>query len=387
MFSNTSEKPDSSCHGADWHLLVIDDERDILDVISMMLTAEGYSVTTAPDGEEGLLSCRRLLPDIVITDIRMPRMDGLELLAQVKSDYPDIEVIVATAFGEIDLAVKALQLDASDFITKPISSDALTVAIERAKTRILTRRKLQQQLANQVNFLHQDKMISLGRLAASVAHEINNPLSGVLNYLRLMIHINSKGKLTKDELVKFETYLITMEKEVARCTRIVGNLLAFARKSDVIYQDINLKELMERCVSISGHRLSLSHIELAVDVKEPLPLIKGDANQLQQCLINLIFNSADAMPHGGRLVLKVFPAESGQELLVTVTDNGCGIAAKDLPHIFEPFFTTKEAGQGTGLGLSTTLEIIESHHGTLSVWSRPHEKTVFTIRLPAKQGA
>ncbi len=384
MFSDTSEHLHSRPNGSDWHLLVIDDEKDILDVVSMMLTADGYAVATASDGEEGLRLCRRRLPDIVITDIRMPRKDGLEVLAQVKSLYPDTEVIVATAFGEVDLAVKALQLDASDFITKPISSDALAVAIERAKARILTRRKLQQQMANQVNFLHQDKMISLGRLAASVAHEINNPLAGVLNYLRLMIHTHSKKKLTEDDRAKFQTYLVTMEKEVDRCTRIVGNLLAFARKSDVIYQDVDLKELVDRCMSISGHRLALSHIEVSIDIKEPLPLVRGDANQLQQCLINLIFNAADAMPDGGRLELRVFAGKGGQDLFVTVADNGCGIAAKDLPHIFEPFFTTKKAGQGTGLGLSTTFEIIESHHGMLSAQSRPHEKTVFTIRLPAK---
>ena len=508
-----------------WRILLIDDEQDILDVLGMTLLDAGYHVTSATDGEAGLTACAEHPPHIVITDIRMPRMDGIQVLGRLKEDYPNIEVIVATAFGEMELAVKALQLDASDFITKPIAAEALMVAIERAKQRFNTRKKLrdytsfleeglsettqelletytyqqkliessmdgilgcnaddlvitfnrsmermfghakkdvlhqktladffapqaferfkkdlesgesgvanrlflyetrmltsqgdhlpvqlsadvltddgrivglvcfirdlrrlrrlEQQMADQAHILHQDKMMSLGRLAASVAHEINNPLSGVLNYIRLMIRISEGKSLTEEQMQKFGTYLTTVEKEVDRCSRIVGNLLTFSRKSEVVTEAVDLRELMQRCLVLSGHRLKLNDIEVSLDIKPPLPTIMGDPNQLQQCLINLIFNAVDAMPDGGRLDLSISGNDTGDSATVTVADTGCGIAAGDMPYIFEPFFTTKHEGQGTGLGLSTTYGIVERHKGTIDVSSQPGKGATFTIKLPA----
>ena len=128
---------------SDWHILVIDDEEDILDVMSLALSDDGYRVTTAPDGATGLELCRQAPPRIVITDIRMPGIDGITVLKEVKKLDPEIEVIVCTAFAEMDLAVQALQLDASDFITKPVSDHTLNLALTRAKERYTSRKKLQ----------------------------------------------------------------------------------------------------------------------------------------------------------------------------------------------------------------------------------------------------
>jgi signal transduction histidine kinase len=386
----------------DWHILLIDDEQDILDVVGMALKDAGYHVSTETHGEAGLAACADDPPHIVITDIRMPGMNGIEVLDHVKKRHPEIEVIVATAFAEMELAVQALQLDASDFITKPIAAEALLVAVERAKQRYTARKKLQdyttyleagwaetsqelQQMAHQARILHQDKMMSLGRLAASVAHEINNPLSGVLNYIRLMSRMVATEVPGPKETQKFKSYLEIVEKEVRRCARIVSNLLTFARKSDVIFKPVDIRELIEQCLVLSGHRLELSNIETKVHAVEPLPLIQGDANQLQQCLINLVFNAIDAMPDGGRLEIETRSSEDRSAVVITVTDNGCGIAPKHLPHIFDPFFTTKQEGQGTGLGLSTTYGIIEKHKGTINAQSRPGQGATFTIKLPVME--
>ncbi|MGD2187502.1 MAG: response regulator, partial [Desulfobacterales bacterium] len=322
---------------SDWKVVVIDDEEDIRDVLTVALQDSGYDVISAEDGKTGLRMCEEIDPQIVITDIRMPGMDGLQVLKALKKKYPDMEVIVATAFGEMDVAIQALQLDASDFINKPISDEALHLALNRAKARFTSKkqlkdytalleqekaetsrelfktiafqrnliessmdgilgcdqnkriiifnksmqrmldyeehevfnrmtfsdffsppdhlnfndalenerhggkhklllyettlmgksgrkvpvqvsatrlfkqeemnglvcffrdlrqiRKLEREMQDQARILHQDKMMSLGRLAASVVHEINNPLSGILNYLRLMLHILGKEQL------------------------------------------------------------------------------------------------------------------------------------------------------------------------------------------------
>ena len=332
-----------------WKIVLIDDEEDIRDVVSILLEDAGFIVSTAPNGEQGLSLCEKICPQIVMTDIRMPGMDGIQVLQAVKQKYPDIEVIVVTAFGEMALAVRALQLDASDFITKPIDDEGLMVALARAKQRYISKktlldytrflekektktareliktysfqknliensmdgilacdaqgmvitfnrsmekilgynknevvgkfvfsdlfaanedkvlkekmadqdfggkdrlflyettlvgkskaqvpvqvsavtlweknvetgwvgffrdlrrlRKLERELSDQASILHQDKMMSLGRLSASVVHEINNPLFGVLNYVRLMIRILDRGVPDPEHIEKFQRYL------------------------------------------------------------------------------------------------------------------------------------------------------------------------------------
>jgi two-component system NtrC family sensor kinase len=507
-----------------WKIVLIDDEEDIREVMAIALQDRGYWVETAADGAAGIRLCEEALPQMVITDIRMPGMDGLQVLETIKKQLPDIEVIVATAFGEMDLAIRALQLDASDFITKPISDDALYLALNRARERYTSRkqikdytallekekaetsqqlyktiafqrnliensmdgilgcdetdlvvtynqsleqilgypkievlhkmtfgqffaagqakrfrqdlsaerfggqdrlnlyettlqsksgrhvpvqvsavtlfgesranglvcffrdlrkiRELEREMADQARILHQDKMMSLGRLAASVVHEINNPLSGILNYLRLMARILRQGTLTQERKEKFQGYLELVETETRRCSQIVSNLLSFSRKSSPSFADVHIDELIQRCVILSQHRLQLGHINLDANIQPGLPMVKGDFNQLQQCVINLIFNAIDAMGDGGDLKLEA-RFDSRQKLVtITVKDSGPGIAPDDLPRIFEPFYTTKKEGFGVGLGLSTVYGIMQHHRGTVSAESTPGQGAAFMLQLP-----
>lgn len=279
----------------EWKVVLIDDEQDIRDVVSLSLQDAGYEVFTAEDGKTGLNLCMEKNPQIVITDIRMPGMDGLKVLEILKDKSPDIEVIVVTAFGEIDFAIRALQLDASDFINKPINDEALHLAMKRASSRYTSRKQLkdytallEREFANQARILHQDKMISLGRLAASVVHEINNPLSGILNYARLMIRILNRGPLAEDRREKFGQYLKLVESETGRCSQIVSSLLTFSRKSSLTFETVAIADLIERCTILSQHKLQLQHIGLESRIEPDIPPVKGDFNQLQQCVINLI---------------------------------------------------------------------------------------------------
>jgi len=374
---------------SDWHILVIDDEEDILDVMSLTLSDNGYQVTTAPDGATGLALCRKTPPRIVITDIRMPGMNGIAVLEEVKKLDPDIEVIVCTAFAEMDLAIQALQLNASDFITKPISDQALQLSIERAKQRYTSRKKLQdyakfleRQAADQAKILHQDKMMSLGRLAASVVHEINNPLSGILNYSRLMSKILKKGPLEKDKSDKFKQYLELIETETERCSQIVSNLLDFSRKQQPSFAPVHIPDLLDRCTALSRHKLELQNINLFSHIQKNIPPVESDFNQLQQCVINLLFNAVDAMPQGGEIHIRAYVEPERTYLVIAVEDTGMGIAQEDRPHIFEPFYTTKKEGYGVGLGLSTVYGIMEQHNGSVDVQGRPGTGTTFLLKLP-----
>jgi two-component system NtrC family sensor kinase len=243
-------------------------------------------------------------------------------------------------------------------------------------------RKLEQEFADQARLLHQDKMITLGRLAASVVHEINNPLAGVLNYLRLMIKILGRQALDQEHMEKFQRYLNLVESETSRCSRIVSNLLAFSRKSETEFKEIDLHQLLQKCMMLSQHKLDLQNIRVRINLDSRMPNVWGDFNQIQQCLINLIFNAIDAMPSGGTLSIVCSHDRSSDMAEIMVKDTGCGIAKEDLPHIFDPFYTTKMEGKGLGLGLATVQGIIERHKGTIQVDSETGRGTAFIIRLP-----
>jgi len=232
--------------------------------------------------------------------------------------------------------------------------------------------------------LHQDKMMSLGRLAASVAHEINNPLAGVLNYIRLMLRAFRKGQLPADKHDQFTGYLALVETETDRCSKIVSNLLTFSRKSPVSIGPVSVNEVLQKSIALARHRLELGNVILSTRIADDLPVINADANQIQQCLLNLIFNAVDAMPDGGMLTLSSGREVQSEMVVLQVQDTGCGIREEDIGHIFEPFFTTKQEGYGIGLGLSTTYGIIERHGGSLSVESRPGQGSTFEIRLPVR---
>jgi PAS domain S-box-containing protein len=244
-------------------------------------------------------------------------------------------------------------------------------------------RMLEQQFADQTRVLQQHKMISLGRLAASVVHEINNPLAGILNYARLMIKILNREALEKGQVEKFQRYLHLVESETDRCSKIVTNLLAFSRQSKMEFSEINVLELIEKCVMLSRHKVGLQNIELLTDLDTAAPSVWGDFNQIQQCVINLIFNAIDAMPDGGTLAISSSSYPNKGVVEIAVGDTGQGISQEDLPHIFDPFYSTKMEGKGLGLGLSTVYGIIDRHKGTITVKSEPGKGAVFTITLPA----
>jgi two-component system NtrC family sensor kinase len=245
-------------------------------------------------------------------------------------------------------------------------------------------RRLEQEFADQAHLLHQDKMISLGKLSASVVHEINNPLTGVLNYIRLMTKIIDRDSLAAEQIQKFTKYLELMDSEVSHCSDIVSNLLAFSRKSKMEFDAVNINDLLQKCVTLSDHKLTLQNIQIKTVLYSAVPEITGDFNQLQQCILNLVFNAADAMPEGGRLTIESSFLPEKELAQIMVADTGCGIAPKDLPKIFDPFFSTKEESKGLGLGLSVAYGIIARHKGVIEAESELDKGTVFTITLPVK---
>jgi len=247
--------------------------------------------------------------------------------------------------------------------------------------------KLEHEISNQARILHQDKMMSLGRLAASVVHEINNPLFGILNYLQLMSRIIKRGTLSEEHREKFQRYLEIVESESSRCSQIISSLLTFSRKSPPSFDKVQIEDLLNRCKILSQHKLQLGNISLTYVVEPGTQPVYGDFNQMQQCIFNLIFNAIDAMPDGGNIDLNARYDPAKDKIIITVSDSGPGINQDDIQHIFEPFFTTKNEGYGVGLGLSTVYGIMEHHNGSIKVENNPGKGATFTLEFPLFRAA
>ena len=232
----------------------------------------------------------------------------------------------------------------------------------------------------------EDRLRSLGRLVASVCHEINNPITSIVTFSRLVQNIlETKAGLCEPadvEMSNAARYLELSFREAMRCGSIVKNLLTFARPKSLEAKSISVLELVDTIVLLTEHQLELANIRYEV-LFPPAPFTAfGDFAQIQQCLLNLVFNAIDAMPNGGTLTISGEIEESSDCICLTVTDTGCGIDPKDLPRIFEPFYSTKADGKGNGLGLSMVYGIVREHHGKVEVQSEPGEGSTFKIKLP-----
>ncbi|MDH3520063.1 MAG: ATP-binding protein [Myxococcales bacterium] len=237
----------------------------------------------------------------------------------------------------------------------------------------------------QDHLVQREKMASLGTLAAVVAHEINNPLSGVLTYAKLLQKMMAGGGPAPERMESIRKYLKVIETETARCGDIVSNLLDFSRKTGTATEEADINEIVERTLFLIGHKLKLQEISLEKRFFPDLPPVTCDAEQIQQALLAVFMNAMDAMPDGGRLeVATRVGAESGEgerSIDIEITDSGGGIPPEIISRLFDPFFTTKKDKQSVGLGLSVVHGIVKSHHGKIDVQSKPG-RTSFVITLP-----
>lgn len=227
-----------------------------------------------------------------------------------------------------------------------------------------------------------EKLASLGKLSATVAHELNNPLEGILTYSRLIIK-KLKKEQKDDEYSKILEFLNLIAEESARCGGIVKDLLLFSHRGDDEFTLENINTIIEKSILLINHHLEINKIKLNKEVPDEQIQVIGDGQKIQQALISLLINAIESMPGGG--CIKVSANTSTENVIIRITDEGHGISEKDLPHIFEPFYSTKQKTKGTGLGLSVVYGIIEQHKGKIEVENTSPEGTTFKITLPLRK--
>lgn len=231
--------------------------------------------------------------------------------------------------------------------------------------------------------LHQDKMASLGKLSSSVVHEINNPVTGILNLVMLSKRILKEDDVGLQELGSFRQYLDLMETETRRISRIVSNLLTFSRQSKIEVVKFDLNDLIEQTLMLNANFLKLNRIRVIENLEKNLPLISGSEDQVKQVIMNLISNAGESMANSEkkRLTITTYKKDAEDAVGMQIQDTGNGIPKEIVSKIFEPFFTTKKKGKGVGLGLSVVYGIIKEHGGNIYVDSTPGSGTKFTLTL------
>lgn len=230
--------------------------------------------------------------------------------------------------------------------------------------------------------LRTEKMASIGKMAAVLAHEINNPLSGILTYSKLLRKWAGQDNSGVDHRKDICESLDLIASESRRCGDLVKNLLAFSRTTPMNLQPADLNKVVEQSVRLLQHQLDMAGIQLQTELDPQMPPIVCDAAQIEQVLITLVTNALDAMPQGGNLWIKTKFDRQGGNVRLVVRDDGSGIPADILPRIFEPFLTTKETGRGVGLGLAVAHSILDRHSGTIAVESEAGRGSTFTVTLP-----
>ncbi|MCF8139392.1 MAG: response regulator [Desulfotignum sp.] len=378
----------------DIHILLVDDENDFRQIIAKRLKRRGIEVREADRGEKALQMLEDAPVDVVIMDVKMPGMDGIECLKQIKEKYDLLEVIMLTGHADIHGGVEGIKSGAFDYLSKPIELEHLVRKIKQAFhkiQRILAEkeaRAFKEQVQQQM--VVAERLVALGTMASGVAHEINNPLAVIQDSAGWLQQILEKpdmqGIPRRDD---FNKGLERINKAVKRAGKITQQLLQAVKTQTTemadpsTFVEVDLKKLSEEAITLVEPEAALKNIVIHLETKEPRLSAWTDSLQLLQVLLNLLSNSIQATEEGGRIIVRLNAAM--EEAKIIVKDTGCGISKENISRIFEPFFTTKEADQGTGMGLYVSWGIITGLGGLISVESEVNKGTTFTITLPVKK--
>jgi len=368
-------------------VLLVDDESDFRSTAAKRLGRRGLEIGQSDSGE-GCLDLLATDPfQIVVLDVKMPGMGGIEALGHIKERFPETEVILLTGHSSAEDGVEGIKKGAFDYLSKPVEFDHLLEKIRQAhdrrrrieekRTELEFRAKMEQQM------IATERLAALGTLSTGVAHEINNPLAMMresAGYMRLFLNKpEASGIPGQKELARG---LDVIEKGIDRIRRITHLLLGYARDQESMVAEIRLTDIIEETLELVLKEAKGKDIKFVRDTAEPVPVIWSDPYRIRQVLVNLLTNGVQAIKDDG--IITVSLSEQKDGISLTVNDSGEGIPKENMSRIFEPFFTTKPPDKGTGLGLYVSRGIVNKLGGDIAVKSGVGKGTSFTVTLPKR---
>ncbi|MBI9086277.1 MAG: response regulator [Desulfobacterales bacterium] len=369
---------------ANYRVLLVDDEADIRDVLSMSISDMGFEVICAENGLEGLEKFQSAAPHIVLTDIKMPVMDGIELLKRIKQKNPETEVVMITGHGDMELAIESLKHEATDFITKPINVDALEIALTRTRDKIVMRRKLADYTRSLESLIRektdlQDRLASLGLMISTVSHGIKGLLTGLDGGMYMM-----NSGFSKEDPGNVAEGWIVVKMMVDRIRKMIMDILYYAKDRPLEWETVPVKAFADDVIKAMAAKADAGGIEIVHEIDPDPGTLEMDSAAVLAAIINVLDNAVDACVRDEnkahhRIIFSVRADASW--VLFSIEDNGIGMDRQTRDQLFTLFFSSKGI-RGTGLGLFITNNIIGQHGGDIQVSSTPGRGSRFVIRLP-----
>jgi len=374
-------------------ILIVDDEKEIREFLSKALTRiAGFHVELAEDGAEALKKIEQDKLDLILTDLKMPKVDGLKLITEIAKTKPEILTILMTGHGTIDSALEAMKRGASDYLTKPINLDELVLRIQKVldeKQRFLSLQGYITQLERANQELKKVDEIK-SEFVSVASHELRTPLATIKNAVQLVL----KGKA--GEINETQDNFLTMaEKNINRLTNILNNLLDLSRiesgKIGMKLEELDLRVPVVFVLSSLKSQADVKSIHLEMEVEKDLPFVYGDREKVEQILTNLIGNAIKFTPEGGEVIVSARLSDKIRNAVgISVHDTGIGIPQDQFEKVFEKFHQVESplhhSAGGTGLGLAITKGLVEAHQGQIWVESEVGKGSRFTFTLPLSRG-
>jgi len=376
-------------------ILIVDDEKPIRDFLSeALIQIGGFSVEMAENGEEALRKIEKESFDLVLTDMKMPKMDGLQLIAEISKFKPETLMVLLTGHGSIDSALEAMKRGASDYLTKPINLDEMLLRLRKVleeRQRFISLKDYAAELERANQELKKiDEMKS--EFVSVASHELRTPLSAIKNAVQLMLQ-GRTGAINENQA----KFLSMAERNINRLTGILNSLLDLSKiesgKIELKFEELDLKSSIEFILSSLKPQADGKSIRLHMEIPERLPSVYGDREKVEQILTNLLGNAIKFTPEEGEISVSVKPLENEGSLdmvAISVRDSGIGIPEDQLDRVFEKFHQVEDSLRrsitGTGLGLAITKGLVESHHGRIWAESEIGKGSAFTFTLPVSKG-
>ncbi len=366
-------------------LILVDDEDGFRMAVARRLSKRGFDPAEASSGQACLELLEQQPVSVVVLDVKMSGMDGIDTLKIIKQRYSKTQVILLTGNAAVSDGIEGIKSGAFDYLTKPVDLDHLTSKIgqaldlirlaEEREAESVYRKKLEKKMVDT------ERLISLGTMSTGIAHEINNPLA-IINesagFMKLLLTSAELKNIPKRDALL--TGITKIEKSVVRARKITHQLLGHVKKQGSVCLNIDIVQLVTDTLGLMKKEITDKKIDVTWETGGTSCMIWNDPYKIRQVLINLLDNAVHAVKKKGRIKLSI--EEVANEIVLAIEDNGIGIPEENLGKIFDPFFTSKAFDEGTGLGLFVVHKILSSINGGIDVKSIVGKGSRFEIRLP-----